>query len=350
MISRRLLFPGLALFFLTTVTLTAQRGKGNALNNAPVPDVTSFIVSGSVSLPDGIIPSRLVLVERVCGGRTVGAAYADSKGHYSFDLGFIFNPNKPTSGGEPPESFADCVIRASLEGYRAQTIALGPAVRNGKPLLGGIVLQPIGKTAAIMSATDAAISKNAKKDYEKGLDLMAGKKWPDALAAMQKAASEDPKFATAWVSVGTLQASLNDNNGALQSYTKAIAADPQFAEPYIDLAVLESAAALWDQVIQNTDKVIALDPDSFPRAYYLNTMANIRLKKMDAAMKNVAQGIRVDQDHLFPDLQYMQGILLVSKGDMAGARTQLESYLALAPKGDNAQNASDQLKNLPAAK
>ena len=350
MISRRLLFPGLALFFLTTVTLSAQRGKGNALNNAPVPDVTSFIVSGSVALPDGIIPSRLVLVERVCGGRTVGAAYADSKGHYSFDLGFIFNPSRPTSGGEPAESFADCIIRASLEGYRAQTIALGPAVKSAKPLLAGIVLQPIGKTAAIMSATDAAISKNAKKDYEKGLDLMAAKKWPDALAAMQKAASEDPKFATAWVSVGTLQASLNDNNGALQSYTKAIAADPQFAEPYIDLAVLESAAALWDQVIQNTDKVIALDPDAFPRAYYLNTMANIRLKKMDAAMKNVAQGIRVDQDHLFPDLQYMQGILLVGKGDMAGARTQLESYLALAPKGDNAQNASDQLKNLPAAK
>jgi tetratricopeptide (TPR) repeat protein len=201
-----------------------------------------------------------------------------------------------------------------------------------------------------MSATDAGVSKNAKKDYEKGLDLMAAKKWPEALVAMQKASSEDAKFATAWVSVGTLQASLNDSNGALQSYTKAMTADPQFAEPYLDLAVLETAAALWDKVVEHTDKVISLDPDAFPRAYYLNTMANIRLKKMDAAIKNVAQGIRVDQDHLFPDLQYMQGILFINKGDMAGARTQLESYLALAPKGDNAQNASDQLKSLPAAK
>lgn len=349
MISSRFWIPGLALFFLTTVTLTAQRGKGNSLN-VPTPDVTTFVVSGSVALPDGIIPSRLVLIERVCGGRTVAAAYADSKGRYSFDLGFISNPAKPTLGGEPVESFADCVIRASLEGYRAQTIALGPAVKNTKPLLGAIVLQPVGKTAAIMSATDASVSKNAKKDYEKGLDLMAAKKWQEALVAMQKATSEDAKFATAWVSVGTLQASLNDGNGALQSYTKAIAADPQFAEPYVDLAVLETAAALWDKVVEHTDKVISLDPDAFPRAYYLNTMGNIRLKKMDAAMKNVAQGIRVDQDHLFPDLQYMQGILLINKGDMAGARTQLESYLALAPKGDNAQNATDQLKNLPAAK
>ena len=91
-----------------------------------------------------------------------------------------------------------------------------------------------------MSATDTGVSKNAKKDYEKGLDLMAVKKWPEALAAMQKAASEDAKFATAWVTVGTLQVSLNDSVDALQSYTKAIAADDQFAESYIDLAVVES--------------------------------------------------------------------------------------------------------------
>src|ERR1700728_4340218 len=182
MISRRFWIPALALFFLTGISLMAQRGKG-ALN-VPTPDATSFVVNASVALPDGIIPSRLVLIERVCGGRTVGAAYADSKGRYSFDLGFILNPRKPIQGGEPVESFADCVIRASLGGYRAQTIALGPAVKNAKPLLGPIVLQPVGKTAAIMSATDAGVSKNAKKDYEKGLDLMAAKKWPEALAAM----------------------------------------------------------------------------------------------------------------------------------------------------------------------
>jgi tetratricopeptide (TPR) repeat protein len=350
MISRRIWFSGLALFFLTTVTLTGQRGKGNPLNNLPSTDTTTFIAHGSVALPDGIIPSRIVQLERVCGGRTVGVSYADSKGKYSFDLGFIYDPRKPAAGGEPAESFADCSVRASLEGYRAQTIALGPAVKNGKPLLAGIALQPVGKTGAIMSATDAAISKTAKKDYEKGLDLMSEKKWREALAAMQKAASEDAKFATALVSLGTLQASLNDTDGALQSYAKAVSADDKFAEPYLDLAVLETGASQWDKVIEHTNKVISLDPDTFPRAYYLNTMANIRLKKTDAAQKSVAEGIRVDQDHLFPDLQYMQAILLIQKGDMAGARTQLESYLALAPKGDNAENASQQLKGLPAAK
>ena len=46
----------------------------------------------------------------------------------------------------------------------------------------------------------------------------------------------------------------------------------------------------------------------------------------------------------------MQGILLISKGDKAGVRTQLESYLALAPKGDNTENATRQLKGLPAPK
>ena len=79
-------------------------------------------------------------------------------------------------------------------------------------------------------------------------------------------------------------------------------------------------------------------------------MANVRLNQTDAAQKSVAEGLRVDQDHAYPDLEYIDGILRMSKGDSNGARTQLQAYLALDPNGINAENARHLLTQLQGAK
>jgi tetratricopeptide (TPR) repeat protein len=360
MLFRRLWIPRVTLFLLATVTMMAQ-GRNDALATNPLRGINTrfprfsagpgFIVIGSVTLVNGAVPRRLVQLERVCGGRTEGVAYANSKGQYYFNLGILYDPRKPTVGVKHADSFAGCTIHANLEGYRAQSVELVPAIKSEKRTVAEIFLQPAGKSeGAIVSATNARIVEKARNDYDRGLDLAANTRWHDAIAAMKTATSQDANFATAWVSLGKLQILQNDNKDALRSYSQAIAADDRFAEAYIDLAVIETAAAHWDKVVENTDKAIALDPDAFPRAYYLNTMANIKLNKAAAALKSVAEGIRADQDHRFPELQYMRGMLLISQGDKTGARTQLESYLALSPRGDNAENASRQLKSLPEPK
>lgn len=360
MILRRRGFSVLTLLFLTTLTATAQ-GRNNPLGTNPLRGINTrfprlapgpgFFVIGSVTLANGAAPRRIIQLERVCGGRTDGVAYANSKGQYYFNLGILYDPRNPTAGAKNGDSFAGCTIRANLEGYRARSVELRPAIKSEERTLEEIVLQPAGKAEdAIVSATDAVISPKAKSNYNNGLDQAANMRWRDAVAAMSRATAEDGKFATAWVSLGTLQVLRNNNKDALRSYSQAIAADDRFAEAYIDRAVIETADAHWDQVVQDTDKAIALDPDAFPRAYYLNTMANIKLNKADAALKSVAEGIRADEDHRFPELLYMRGILLISKGDKTGARTQLENYLSLAPRGDNAENASRQLKGLATAK
>jgi len=213
-----------------------------------------------------------------------------------------------------------------------------------------MVLQPFGKQqAGLLSATEGDVPKNARKDYEKGLDDVAKAKVPDAIAAIQKAASGYPKFATAWLTLGMLQ-SQNDAGAALRSYAQAMAADDKFAPPFIESARLEAASGEWAKVIEHTNKAISLEPDSFAGAYYLNAIANVRINQTDAARKSIAEGLRVDEDHEYSDLEYIDGILLMSKGDNAGARKQLESYLSLAPNGTNAGNARQLLTEIPAPK
>ncbi len=165
-----------------------------------------------------------------------------------------------------------------------------------------------------MSATDSDVPKNARKDFEKGLDEAAKAKLPDATSAMEKATSGYKKFASAWLALGMLQASQNQTAHALESYAEATMADDKFAAPYVEMAVLEGVSGQWDKVVEDTDRAISLDPDSFALAYYLNAMANIRLTKADAADKSAAEGLRVDLDHEYPDIAFIQGLLLASKG------------------------------------
>src|SRR5208282_681739 len=139
------------------------------------------------------------------------------------------------------------------------------------------------------------------------------------------------------------EASGNDSVGALHSYTQAIAADEKFAPAYVELAALQTAAGDWNKAIESAGKATALDPDAFPRAYYLSAISNVRLNQADAAEKSAGEGIRVDADHEIPDLEYIEGVLLLSKGDVPGGRKQLENYLSHAPGGVNAANARQQL-------
>jgi tetratricopeptide (TPR) repeat protein len=167
---------------------------------------------------------------------------------------------------------------------------------------------------------------------------------------MKKATAAYRKFATAWLSLGILEAEQKDFAAAQDSYTQAITADNKFAPAYVELAALQVATGQWSQAAESAGKATALDPDAFPSAYYLAAAAELRLNRSDAAEKDVAAGLRVDPDHELPDLEYLDGIMRLGKGDLRRGREQLESYLSHAPDGMNAADARQQLGEKPQSK
>lgn len=347
---------------------TPQPGTHPASSGNPgdrLVDITfnPLVISGKVTLPDGSPPAQLVMVERVCKGTTQDGGFVDSKGRFSFDLGVLnrsflqrsvvdAQSNNQAAGKQVnPEDLENCVVRASLAGYRSQSLALASYGATQKLQLGNIVLEPLGaEEAPALSASDAQAPKNARKEYEKGLDAAARANWQGAMESFQKAASLYPKYASAWLSLGILQAGNNNTAGALQSYTQAISADDKFALPYIESAVLEDIASQWDRMAEHTAKVIQLYPKSFVRAYLLNGLANLHLQRFDLAEKSAAEGLLIDTGHTAPELEYVQGTALMGKKDVAGAAKHLETYLSLAPRGPSAAAAQKQLTALRAAR
>ena len=230
----------LALLPLLPASLPAQRGgRGGGRGGAP----SNLVVAGSVLLPDGVVPHRIVRLQRVCGGHAAGSAFTDSRVRYSFDLDVLYDPmtgvirsqGRGASSRDSAPMFDGCFIRAGIEGFRGNAIEIAPLVKTRKTNAPPIQLVPIAKDQTIvLSVTDSSAGTAARKDFDKGLDLVAQGKFHD-VAAMQRVVSGRTKVRYCLAQFGTFQVSQQDLPGATGLTQKAIEADPRLAAPHIEL-------------------------------------------------------------------------------------------------------------------
>src|SRR5262249_17741456 len=157
-------------------------------------------LSGSVRLADGTIPPDRVVIERVCKGVVRPEAYTDSKGNFSFQLGArntgVFydasvggiDPLSSSidAGGIGPQrginesDLSGCEIRANLAGFQSDSIVLGFRRSLDDPDIGTIRLRRLANVEGYtFSVTTAQAPKDARKAYEKGLELLNKRKWEE---------------------------------------------------------------------------------------------------------------------------------------------------------------------------
>jgi len=282
------------------------------------------IPHGQVTLSDGSSPQLLVTVERVCKGAIETSVFADSEGRFSL-----------------PGGSSDCEVRAYLPGYRSQS------VRNG-PDLGTLVLKPRGThDFALRKEQNKQFSSNkiAWKAYLTGLDDAAKGKWRGAEDSFHDATTVFPWNASPRLCLGIMQEREGDPVAAKKSYKEAIRLDDQFVLPYVYAAALEVTRGDWQEAFNDSNKVIEFDPQSFPGALLANAWANLNLHQMDLAEKSTLEGIKLDAEHRFPELEYVLGLLLIDKQEPAGAVEHFKQYLSLDPHGPRAAAARAEIEN-----
>lgn len=299
------------------------------------------VARGQVTLADGAVPEGLVQIFSVCGGDQKFLAVADSKGRFSFNPG-ILKDTQVAKG---------CVLRASLEGYRSETKPLTGVKPESSTKLGKIILQPLSAdTKGLTSQTGAQANKAAKKAYEKALDEAAKQSWAESKAAFVKATSAYPGYSEAWLSLGMLQQSEGDRDGAQKSFAESARADEKFAVPLILTAALDALRGDWQATVEHSQKAIDLNPSAFPQAYELNALGNLNLKKADAVEKSATEGLKLDTEHRYPELEYLLGIVLSAKREVDGATKHLRAYIDQSPNGPNVERAKTALGELRAGK
>ncbi len=337
--------------------------RGNSPNSTFPGDTSRPIfLTGKVTLSDGSALPEQVLIERICNGSPHPETRTDMKGHFSFSLGQnngMFTDASEASASGPrgtmgngtsgvrTTDFANCEIRASLPGFRSDSVSLVNHRYLDNPDLGTIILHRLANVEGLTtSATSVMAPKDARKAYEKGLESVKKGKPDDAQKDFEKAVETYPKYALAWFELGRIYEQRDHVEEARKAYNQALAADSKYINPYERLYMLAVKDANWQEVADQTDRVMHLNPYDFPNAFYFNAAANLRLNKLDAAEKSARQAVELDTAHRNPKTTYVLALILAQKRNFTESAEYLRAYLKTAPDGPDAENARKQLAEI----
>lgn len=341
----------------------------------PFPEMQQrpIFLSGKVLLDDGTPPPESLVIERVCNGVVRPEAYTDSKGRFSFELGknmgmmqdasvnsaaddrFGASPGMPQSrggninarGGFGERDLMGCELRANLAGFRSDTVNLFNRRAFDNPDVGTIVLHRMGNVdGTTISATSLQAPKDARKAFEKGRDAFRKKKVAEAQKELEKAVEAYPRYASAWLELGRVNEAQQKLDEAKKCYAQSIAADGKYVNPYLQMAAIAVREQNWQDVADTTQRAIKLDPFNFPQAYLYNAIANYNLKHLDAAEKSAREGQKMDNQHRYPKLEHVLGVLLAEKQDFSAAAEHMRSYLKFAPDAQDAGIVKKQLTEI----
>lgn len=335
--------------------------------------VRPIFLSGKVLTTDGTPPPDPATIEMICNGIPRPMAYSNSKGNWSFQLGGGNNmvmPDASTSNqsmggmGFPGDSpfggaggrnqmgvserdLMGCEVRASLPGYRSEAIPLAGRRLLDNPDLGTILMQRLGKVEGFTtSMTTANAPKNAKKAYEKGLNLAKKKKFAEAETNIQAAVDQYPAYAVAWFDLGRIQEAQQKNDVAQESFRKAIAADSKFVNPYLHLMQHEVQAGKWGEVEQTTGALLKLNPFSYPQAWYYNSVAHLQRNNLEEAEKSAREALKIDEYKRIPKISHVLGIILAQRQQLPEALVHMKGYLEKAPGARDAEQVRQQVAEI----
>jgi tetratricopeptide (TPR) repeat protein len=337
-----------------------------------MPPEQVIFISGKVMTDDGTSVPRDVTIERLCNSRVVQQTHAASNGTFSMQIGGMTGPlfdGSATADADPGvgrfgtmgpaaqspgfsmggrRELAYCELQAYSPGFRSSVVNLVEYNASGSVIdVGAIVLQRGEKVqGTTLSATTFAAPKDAKKAYQKGVEAESKGKLPEAKSYFEKTVEIYPKHADAWVRLGQLLERENDIDGARKAYSSALAADSRFVPPYLMLAAIGVRSGAWNDVLNYTDHALELDPLSYPDAYFYNSVANLRVDRVDAAEKSARAAERLDMRHRIPQVHLLLAEIMVKHENYHDAIGEMQTYLKLAPNGKDAEQVKLRLAQM----
>lgn len=346
----------------TTSTPTASRPTMQPGTSAPDPSMGQrAFISGKVVMDDGSPITEAATIRTVCHGHKQTVAHTDSRGGFSFEFGDrasaamagvseadVDSSWNPGAQGRSTKDFRDCDLQADLPGFTSQAIDLASKMSTFESTdVGRLVLHRMGQVEGLtISATSAMAPKDAQKAFEKGRDKSSKQKWDEAESLFEKAVQIYPKYAVAWFQLGSIQLRKGELDPARHSFEQSIAADSKYANPYRGLADLDTRQQQWPALVSVTEQLLALNPVSFPDAWFRNALGNFYLRNLDAAEKSARQGMKNDDSHQLPKMEYLLGVILMMKHEYQEAALHIQNYLHVATEPSEIQDAQKQLAEI----
>ncbi len=189
-------------------------------------------------------------------------------------------------------------------------------------------------TPAAPKAADPSVTA-----YNDGAKLYNDAKYPEAVAKFEEAVKGKPELVAGWEALARAALKIKEYPKAIEAANKALDLAPDESDMFSILA--DSYTATGDKAkAAEWKKKLPVDA-----AGAFNAAVALLNKNNDAeAEPLLKQAIAADEK--FAPAHFELGMVYLRAGKMADAKTSLETYLKLDPKGKDADTARETLKYL----
>jgi hypothetical protein len=360
----------------TGTTVKGRTARANAENNsntrirpeAALQNPQMPFISGLVMMEDGSAPPLGVVIEQVCGGRSTKVARPAADGSFGYQMGnsgtildASMSGTESRLGsaalGQSTASrrfsgairvvYMDCNLRAQLGGYRSTSIHLN--LDKGRAVVdaGTLVLVPKARArGTTVSVADLQAPKKAVKSLDRAEKAFQQNKLQEAQKHLKTALEAYPQYATAWYRLGLVYRETGRLADARRAQEKALESDGNYVIPYLEIAQLAAMENNWEEAVEFTEIALSLNPIDYPWGYYLNSVANYNLGRINAAEEAALKAGRIDLRHLVPEVHLILAAIYQQVQDSKAEAEQLQYYLQYAPDAPGAKKIQLRLQAL----
>lgn len=202
-------------------------------------------------------------------------------------------------------------------------------------------------TGAVTSTTDLRVPEGARKEFNKGVELLKKHDWVPAQKHFQAAIDRYPSFDSAYDTLGLAKQNTGDYAGAKAAYSKALEVNRNNPNAQRDLAGILMLERNWASAVDLLNKSLALDPKN---AGTLTMLAGALLEmgRPDDAIVT-AKRVHALEHKSYPAVHLIMAKAFEEKGDKNAAVEEYRVYLAEAPADPNSAAAKSNIERLTAA-
>jgi VWFA-related protein len=203
---------------------------------------------------------------------------------------------------------------------------------------------PLESPNGSVSALDLKAPGKARREYEKGYQLLQRKDLPGAVDHLTLAVSIYPNFVAAHSALGSAHLGLNQNDRAHAEFTKAVELDNHLPASYLNLACAELALKDYQAAEVSIQKASALAPLDL---VVLTALAYGELmnKDYDAAIVTT-QKVHSQKHAGFVKVHLYAAAAWQAQHNRPAAQRELETFLKEEPKSAAAARVTEMLRQL----
>ena len=307
------------------------------------------VFRGKVVMEDGSPPGRPVSIQRTCQGLDhayVEGTVSQKTGDYFVrldvnDFGNVF------SGGMAGNGLLQCVLEAIAPGYVSTKLDLTNWHITMNPRLPNIVLSRAAPGIVVDPESGGGVPRSAAKPWALAIKHIDTHDWAAAEAPLRAVVEAAPKFAPAWLALGSVCEHQHKAAEARRAFERAIALNPKTLAPYLELATADSELKDWEAASKVSEALIKADAKhTFLEAYLVNAVARYQLRDFDGALARLNDMALLDKHQDFPRAEYIQGLVYEARGEFDTSAAHMRIYLEQHPHAKDYNEVSQRLANL----